>query len=132
MAHYYFGKVINLTPHVLNVRGKGDQMVEIPPSGQIARVAEEIKFRYSVVANNAEFGVVGKVFGHITGLPEVLQTDTMYVVSGQLLAAIKVERDGPYRSCYDTEDGIPALFVSPGSLIRDEHGKVIGCDGFTE
>jgi len=94
------GKIINLTPHAIRV---GDQV--IPSSGTV-RVSE-------VTLLAGEFNgipLVRKVYGNVEGLPEP-QPDTLFIVSTIVRFALPERED----------------LASPGDLVRDENGNVIGC-----
>lgn len=95
-------KVVNLTPHELNI--VGEQSVTIPPSGQVARAAETTE----IVGSVAGIPIIHKTFGKVEGLPEP-QPDTVFVVS--LLVAQAVKR---------------ADVLTIGETIRNEKGQVIG------
>jgi hypothetical protein len=99
-------KLVNLTPHTLNIHT--DNGVEsIEPSGQVARVDSE-STPAEPIGNIPTFHVE---FGEVTDLPEP-QEDVVYIVSGMVSDAIS-RRD----------------VLSPGQLVRDENGRPIGCKG---
>jgi hypothetical protein len=95
-------KVVNLTPHEINI--VGEQNRNILPSGQVARVTEEIK-RVGTVDG---IPIIHKTFGEVEGLPEP-QSDTVFIVS--LLVAQAAKR-------------IDVLAI--GETVRNEKGQVIG------
>ena len=99
-------KLVNLTPHEINVVIPLGDDIAIPPSGVVARVA--------VVATLVDsFGgvpIYGNSTGEVTGLPEPRE-GTRFIVS-------KMVADAAMR----------ADLLSPGKLIRDEKGRVIGCE----
>jgi hypothetical protein len=98
----------NLTPHALNVRKADGTFLELPPSGTVARRSVE----RVVVGEIDGITVYASKFGPLVGLPE--PTDgTVYIVSA--LAA---------QACADRTD-----VLVPGEAIRDEAGRVIGCNG---
>lgn len=96
---------INLTPHAINLIDGPS----FPPSGNVARVAVS---RQLVVKWN-EVKLFAPSFGEVEGLPEP-QEDTAFIVSALVRTALP-----------DRED-----LLSPGNLVRDDKGAVIGCDGF--
>lgn len=102
--------LVNLTPHTLNIETSNGTMLEIEPSGTIARVSTEC-VQVGEVAGIPVFAVQS---GEITGLPEP-QENVIYVVSS--LIASKTARADVY--------GV-------GKLIRDESGRVIGARGLTQ
>jgi len=99
---------INLTPHVINIIAPSGRR-DIPPSGTVARVAE----------NATEMGELGgiplisKAFGEVTNLP-ALQPGRMFIVSG-LVAAAAWKAGRTDVAC-------------PGNPVRDETGRIIGCE----
>ena len=101
-------KIINLTPHKLNiVRENGS--IEIEPSGVIARckvLAEQVG---TIEVDGISIPVNKKVYGEVEGLPEKKQ-DTIYVVSSLVAQAVQGRDD---------------VFV-PDELVRDEEGRVVG------
>jgi hypothetical protein len=105
--------ILNLTPHTLNVlNADGSVRVDVPPSGEVARVA----------TSRTQTGEVNGLplftttFGEVTGLPDV-QEGTILVVSG-LVAAHRGVRDR-------------ADVYSPGELVRGPDGQPVGCRGLT-
>jgi hypothetical protein len=100
---------INLTPHALNIQREDGTFLIIQPTAPAARCEVTTKPAASPIPGVA--AVVAQ-YGAVTDLPEP-QPDTIYIVS--MLVASRV----PHR---------PDVF-SPGELIRDEAGRVIGCIG---
>ena len=98
----------NLTPHTLNVRKADGTFLELPPSGTVARRSVE----RVVVGEVDGITVYATKFGHLEGLPEP-DEDAIYIVSA--LAA---------QACAGRTD-----VLVPGEAIRDEAGRVIGCNG---
>lgn len=102
-------RLVNLTPHVINVR-VGELTLDLPPSGQVARleVAREVAPPVlSIIPAQRERR------GGITGLPEP-QPGIVYVVSFAVAQAAARED-----------------VVAPGPAVRDEQGRIIGCEGFS-
>ena len=107
---------LNLTPHPLNVKSVAGEYVTIPPSGEIARVVYDRLPPEQVRIDGREIAVV--VAGsprEIIGLPEPEE--------GVVLIVAKAVSDAAPAHRGD--------LMSPGRLIRDEDGTVIGCDGLT-
>jgi hypothetical protein len=101
---------INLTPHALTIiEEDGTTVYTLPASGQVARV--ETTRTVEFVMDGIE--VFNTVYGDVTGLSE-RQHDTAYIVSALVAQAAK--RSDVY---------------SPGELVRNEAGQVIGCRGLT-
>ena len=102
-------RVINLTPHDINIVGDDGQVTEsFPASGELARCDVE---REQIGEING-IPVNRTVFGQVTGLPKQ-QEGVVYVVSA--LVAQAAGRDD---------------VLIPDDTVRDEEGRIIGCRGF--
>jgi len=97
--------ITNLTPHALNlITATGT--VTVAPSGAVARCATT-----SAPAGEAEgVPLVRTSYGEVVGLPDP-SPGTLFVVSALVRAAV------PHR----------ADVASPGDLVRDASGNVVGC-----
>ena len=95
--------IINCTPHEINLPGR-----VIAPSGILPRVSEVRDTREPIEG----IPVIAKTFGSIENLPDP-EPDTIYVVSA--LAAQAAWATGR------------ADVFCPGDPVRDEAGKIIGC-----
>lgn len=105
-------KFVNLTPHVLSVRGEDGDFVTIPVSGVVARL-EQLPAEMSVVAG---IKIQKSAFGALLDLPD-MEDGVLYVGSMAVAqAAAKIGR---------------VDVVSPGMLIRNPTGQPVGCDGLT-
>lgn len=104
--------IINLTPHNLNIQAIDRTIKIYPPSGQIARI--ETKREIIDVVNG--INVYRVIFGDLTELPSS-KYNTIFIVSQ--LAKVAANAIGRYD------------VFSPGELVRDELGRIIGCDGFS-
>ena len=99
--------MINLTPHALNIV-TAHGTVTLAPSGTVARCSQ----------TSTPAGEVGGIalsrtaFGAVTGLPEPVE-GVILVVSALVRAALPTRTD----------------LASPGELVRDAAGVVIGCKG---
>lgn len=109
-------KFVNLTPHPITVF-KGEEKIEIPPSGEVARVGVEQK----KVGELNGIPVHKSIFGDVEGLPEPRE-NTVYIVSTVVLQALKakniVRRD------------LVSPDTTPNGVVRDEEGRIIGVRGF--
>lgn len=110
-------RYINLTPHALSVKALDGAILVLPPSPDgAARVVydrlppEQIRIGGSEVA----VAVAGPV-KEIIGLPDP-QPGIVFIVAKAVADAAPAHRGD---------------LMSPGRLIRDADGKVIGCDGLT-
>lgn len=95
--------IINCTPHEINLPGR-----VIPSSGILPRASENRSDREPIDG----IPVVAKTFGIIENLPDPVP-DTIYVVSA--LAAQAAWANGRFD------------VYCPGDPVRDEAGKIIGC-----
>lgn len=94
-------RLVNLTQHAINLPDRS-----IEPSGTVARCAE-------VTAEAGAFdgvSLVRRSYGAVSDLPDP-QPNTLYIVSMLVRLA-----------CPNRTD-----LASPGDLVRDEAGKIIGC-----
>lgn len=105
--------IVNLTPHTINAHVEGG-VVDIPASGMVARVA----CHRTQAAKLNGIPTYSITYGTVEGFPDP-QPDTVYIVSKLVAAAIVARELYP---------GV--IIVTPGSLIRNEQGQPIGCDGF--
>ena len=107
---------LNLTPHALYVKSVDGEYVTIPPAGDVARVVydrlppEQVR----IDGHEISVSVAGSPRG-IIGLPDP-EPNTVLIVA-------KAVSDAAPRHRGD--------LMSPGKLIRDEDGTVVGCDGLT-
>lgn len=96
---------VNLTPHEIKIPEAG---IILPPSGKVARCVE------TTVSLGTVEGIplVNKEYGQTTDLPpEDPECETIYIVSAMVRQALPQRRD----------------LASPGDLIRNSEGLVIGC-----
>lgn len=103
----------NLTPHevcIYKLNGtKPDLDLVIEGGKEVARVSCEYQKVNKMVEGVA---VYRTVFGEVTGLPDY-EEGTYLLVSTMVREALPLRRD----------------LVSPGQLLRNEEGQVIGCLG---
>lgn len=101
--------LINLTPHSIHICGADNAIVRtIQASGTQARCAVTT----TPVGDVDGIPLVMTVFGAVSGLPEP-ESDTMYIVS--LLVKQAVQRQD---------------VVSPGEMVRNPDGTILGCKNF--
>ncbi len=110
-------KFVNLTPHQITVIAGAITHV-INPDGRVARV------KTSVIEEQSLNGLPVRSIetGQVEGLPAP-ENDTVYIVSGMVLAAIPLTIRPHIAGRRDV--------VAPGELVRDDAGRPIGCKGFT-
>lgn len=94
--------VVNLTPHTIDLPG-----ISIPPIGTVARVEEILTPTRSVVPS---IELVKREYGKVQNLPNPMPG--WIIIVSALVRLAKPDR-------YD--------LASPGELIRDGSGQVIGC-----
>ncbi len=100
-------KLINLTPHEVVIRG-----VKVPASGQLARCTEKVVHLGFV----NDIPIIRKEFGDVTGLPDP-EEGVGYIVSSLVLQSLK----GTRRDVF-----------CPGDPVRDENGKIVGCNSLCQ
>lgn len=107
----------NLTPHPVIIRdNEGNALVTIPPTGEMARVAEVNTPDTPIMIDGVEVTVGRKAFtGTVQGLPAQPDGETTFVVP--LLTAVAAKATG--RSTTD--------LLVPGIPTRDANGTVNGC-----
>lgn len=99
-------RFLNLTPHPITIVNGPT----VPPSGQLARCSSA-----SVPAGEHGGVALSRVtFGAVEGLPDP-EPGVLYIVSALVRSAVPNRSD----------------VASPGDLIRDEKGTVVGCKGLT-
>ena len=101
-------KFINLTPHDIVVVADGKTTI-FPKSGTVAR-CETIVTRVDTIDG---INLYATRYGNATGLPP-MEKDKLFIVSAMV-------KDKEY---------MRGDLVSPGNLIRDDKGVVVGCEGF--
>jgi len=102
-------QLVNLTPHMLNIVTIWGRILNIEPSGTVARVSVQEKDL------NLEIGqipIFEASYGEVEGLPDPVD-GTYYIVSSMVQSMVKDRKD----------------VFSPGDLIRDDDGKPVGCRG---
>lgn len=110
--------ILNLTPHAVNLLdAEGNTLAVFPPTGTIARAAQQDQPVGKVEAEGVVIAVVQTTYGEPADLPAPAE-DTFYVVS--ILTAQAAKAYGR-----DTSD----LLVTSGP-VRDETGRIIGCRQF--
>jgi hypothetical protein len=105
-----FMKLINLTPHVLNLIAADGSVVDVQPSGDVARVASDS----AIVATINGINVSQQTFGDVTGLPAA-QDSVILIVSRMVKDRVTNRTD----------------VMVPGAPVRDADGKIIGASGLS-
>ena len=99
----------NLTPHQLNIHKEDGSVMNIEPSGVIARVAS--KETLDTVIDGVE--VFQNSFGEVQDLPAP-EEGVYLIVSGLVLGAL---------------GGTRPDVLAPGQLVRNDKGQPIGAKG---
>lgn len=105
-------KFVNLTTHLVRIHKNGQQIFEFPPSGVVARVAQQPSELVNELGG-VPIGVAGE-FGEVEGVPSP-QEGVGYIVSGLLGA--RFEGSGR-RDIY-----VPATGPRDGA-IRGNDGQI--------
>jgi hypothetical protein len=103
-------KLVNLTPHPIDIFLKDGRVVRLPSEG-VARVREVKEDAGELEWEGGTVPLCRKFLGEVEGLPEPKE-GVIYIVS--LLAAQKAWERGR------------TDVVAPGDYIRDEEGRIIG------
>jgi len=112
-------RVVNLTPHAINVRPDGASAnLVIQPSGQVALVTSTQVVLGNISIMGFSVPIIGTTYGEIECLPEPAP-DTVYIVSGLVMAALKGSRQDVIQP--DT---------SPSGVIRNSEGQIVAVKGF--
>jgi len=103
-------KIKNLTPHALSLVG-ANGTITVPSTGIVARLAVTRTALSPVIVDGVELAVSLPSLGEVTDLP-VAEDGVILVVSALVAGAVNR----------------PDV-MSPGELIRDSNGNVIGAKG---
>ncbi len=116
-------KFINLTPHAITaIRPDGTQ--ETFPSHGVVR----LESRKVAMGEIDGFPLFKEIFGEIQGVPEKIDRKAAYIVSALCKGALEEYFEDQFED--HESEGLPRV-VSPGALVRDAEGKVVGCQGFS-
>lgn len=111
-------KLINYTPHAVNVIGDNGNLT-IPPSGYVARISTMTQDRGRRVVNGVPVHFAVPRYGTV----EVHQADNGEVYEmPQEKEGVGYIVSGVVREKMNRGD-----IFSPGDLVRDDQGRVIGC-----
>ena len=105
----------NLTPHILNINTP-EGMVELKPSGDVARVTSQITSEGCLPLYHEGFTIpiVRTKLGPVAGVPA--PQEAVYLIVSRMVAdALHLRND----------------ILVPGPLVRDYEGRVIGCEGLS-
>lgn len=102
-------KIINLTPHAVNLYNGETLINAYEPSGEVARIDMKSVF----VANLGGVPLFKTKYGEASGLPK--QEDGTYYIVSALVRTRNEHRED---------------LLSPQGLVRNKEGVIIGCNGF--
>lgn len=104
-------KFINLTPHEINIYSGETLIKTVPASGTVARR----KQWEGILGTIDGITITKQFFGAVQGVPD-REEGVAYIVSRIVADALTFRDD---------------LFI-PGPMVRDENGRVIGCQGLSQ
>jgi hypothetical protein len=106
-------RLVNLTPHPITIV-VGEQKIQVPPSGQVARVAQQYRDLGGISFEGTPIPVVATTYGAIDGLPPE-EPGVFYITSALVAqaawAAGRLDVLAP-----DTGAG----------AVRDSEGRIVG------
>ena len=102
-------KLVNLTPHKINILTENEKIIEVEPSGVIVRIDEEIRF--DEIIDGITF--IEKRLTNIENLTKEIEDGTLYIVSLVVKNTEKLKND--------------KRFVAPdtGATAVRESGKIV-------
>lgn len=112
-------KLINLTPHAINIKPSDDADVISFPSSGVARVSVTQKSVLPIVVDGVDVPVSKNVYGDVEGLPAP-QDGVRYIVSALVLSALGGTRDDVFAP--DTG----------ASAIRNGAGQIVAVRGLVQ
>ena len=108
-------KVINLTPHAINVVDKETKeiLITFPKSENPARLPTSTVVSHNIEINEISIPVTKTAFDYntATNLPLTQEGNVFYIVSRIILSAFPERND----------------LLVPNELVRDASGNIIGC-----
>lgn len=105
-------KLVNLTPHVLNIHDEDKMLASVLPP---ERVPARVSVGRKMVRREAGIPVYETTYGQVENLPAP-EPETIFIVSFMVSNAVPDRMD----------------VLSPGELLRNEEGQPIGCIGLAK
>lgn len=104
----------NLTPHEVKIFKLNGTVPDLDVVIEVGEEVARVSCEYVKVDKRVDgIDMYRTVFGQVTGLPDY-EEGTYLLVSAMVREALPLRKD----------------LVSPGQLLRDNDGNVIGCLGF--
>lgn len=104
-------ELVNLTNHDVTVLDdNNDEIIDIPPSGDVARCKTDTKYKTSITYQASKLPLTKTRMNEVLNLPEP-EDGKIYIVS-LIVAAVASDRDD---------------LVIPDELVKNDDGYVIGC-----
>lgn len=109
-------RIINLTPHPINILDEEENEVEVFPTFEIVKGESipngvaRLETRTELVGTHCGVPITKTVFGEPKDLPEP-EEGTLFIVSQLIKSAL------PHRTD----------LVVPAEVVRDDIGRIIGC-----
>ena len=104
-------RVINMTPHAVNLLGQDDQeLATFQPSGNLIRLSTTTVPAGEITVDGVVIPLTTTAFGDPEGLPSE-EDGTMYIVSALVKSALPSRKD----------------LVVPNEAVRDDQGRIVGC-----
>jgi hypothetical protein len=97
-------KLVNLTPHTLNIEGVGEI-----PSSAVARLVERTGDPVFVSVGDAKIKCIPTTYTGVEGLPQPLDEGTIYIVSRPVAEYMRHPQ-----------------VMAPAEYVRDQQGRIIG------
>lgn len=118
-------RVLNLTPHPVNIYREEEVVLTIPPSGTVARATMSNIELPPLQIDNASIPTITISYDGVEGLPDPDSVDFI-IVSSIVASVIKSNK-----SLYDVWRGkILVPDTSPASVVRDNDGRILGVRRF--
>lgn len=108
-------KIINLTPHAINLMAEDGSIIATFASQGVARATSSRAAIDTVNINGVSININRTSFGMVENLPEP-EADTLYIVSALTAKAAPDRTD----------------LIAPDDTIRDDTGRIIGCRAFAK
>lgn len=108
--------LVNLTPHAISIYANGVVAQTVPASGQVARLSVVTEKGRDLFTAESAVGIPTSVshYGEPENIPAP-ENNVVFIVSQLVKAAFPARTD----------------LATPGPLVRNDKGEVIGCNGLS-